>query len=105
MPEPLIRSNLNLAFDVLCDLASQITFNSQICIDVLTNPHNLTISEISHLGATIDIEVIEDAVRSSQSHPKNVGEPDLDTLISWKVCSRNTSHKSITPDAACDAGC
>jgi hypothetical protein len=104
MPEALVRPNLNLAFDVLGDFTPQITFDSQVGIDVLTDVDDLTIGEIPYLSPSIDIEVIEDYVRGPISHTKYVGETNLYTLISRKVSSRNTSHKSITPDAAYGAG-
>jgi hypothetical protein len=90
--ETLIGTDLDLALDILRDLASQITFNGQIGIDVLTDLHDLTIGEVTNLRAPIDIEIIENLMRGPITHPKNVGETNLDTLVSWKVGSGNTSH-------------
>lgn len=104
MPETLVRANLNLALDALRDLTSQITFDYQIGIYVLTDANNLTVGEIPHLSSPINLEIIEDQMRCRGAHPKYVGESNLDTLVSRKVGSRNTSHKTITPDAAYDAG-
>jgi hypothetical protein len=104
MPEALVRANLDFPLDVLGDFASQITFNGQIGINVLTDANDLTVGEIPHLGTPIDIKIVEDCMRGRVAYPKDVGKAYLNTLISWKVGSRNTSHKTITPDAACDAG-
>ena len=57
MPEALVRPNLNLAFDVLGDFTPQITFDSQVGIDVLTDVDNLTIGEIANLRTPIDLEI------------------------------------------------
>jgi hypothetical protein len=104
MPEPLVRANLDLALDVLGNFAPQITFDRQIRIDVLADPHDLTVGEIPNLGAPIDPEIIENGMRTRQANTKNVGEPNLNTLVSWKVGSGNTSHKTITPVAAYGVG-
>ena len=97
MPESLVRTNLNLALDVLGDFASQITFDSQVGIDVLTDVDDLTVGEIPYLSPTIDIEVVEDCMRGCVAHTKYIGETNLYTLISRKVSSRNTSHKINYP--------
>jgi hypothetical protein len=92
MPETLVRTDFDLALDVLCDLAPQITFDGQIGVDVLTDLDDLTVGEIANLGAPIDIEIIENMVSSRVTDTKDVGKTDFNTFVSGKVGSGNTSH-------------
>ena len=103
MPDSLVRANLDLALDVLRDFTPQITFDCQVGIDVLTNLDDLTVGQVAHLSTSIDLEIIEDMVRSRVTNTEDVGKTDLNTFVSRKVGSGNTSH-SMTPDAAYDAG-
>ena len=103
MPQALIRTDLNLAFDVLGNVAPQVTLNCEVAVDVLTDVDNLRVCEVSDTSIRIDLEFQQQLLRRGAANSKDICQTNLDPLFTGKVGSGDSCHLPITPDVACDA--
>ena len=55
MPNALIATDLDLALDVLCNLAAKISFDPQVVLNVFANPADLIICQIADPGILVDL--------------------------------------------------
>jgi len=93
MTDPLITADLDLALDVLGNISPQITLHLQITIDVRPNPDNLFISEITNPSTAVDAQLLTQLTSSAATNTINIGEGDLDPLLSGNVNASDTCHE------------
>jgi hypothetical protein len=55
MPQALVATDLDLALDVLCDLATKVALDLVVRLDVLADAKNLSIREITDLDVVVDV--------------------------------------------------
>jgi hypothetical protein len=60
MPQTLVATDLDLALDVLGDLATKVAFDLVVTLDELADAKHLRIREIADLDVVVDVERIED---------------------------------------------
>jgi len=94
MTGALIRTDLDLTLDVLCNLAAQVALDAIVGVDELPDPGDLVVGQIPDLGVGVDLQRHQQVLGAAPPHPKDVGEADLDSLVSGKVNPGNTRHAS-----------
>jgi hypothetical protein len=100
MADTLIGTNLHFAFDVLSNVPAEVTLNLEILLEESADANHLVVGEVTHLGSTLDIEVVAHLMCPGLPDPVDIREGDFQSLLSGKINTYDTSH-AITPDAAC----
>jgi hypothetical protein len=96
----LIGTDLDLALDVLGNIATQVTLDLEVLLEESPDSHYLVVGEVSHFGPSINLEVVAYQMGSRLPDPVDIGESDFQSLFPRKIYTCNTSHPT-TPDAAC----
>ena len=73
MPKALVGADLHLAFDVLGDLAPQVTFDLEVGLDVGPKRGDLGLREIANSGADGGSDLLADLLRCGRPDPIGVG--------------------------------
>src|SRR3954449_2379646 len=105
--DALIARDLDLALDVLRDLAPQVTFDLEVGVDVGPDLHDLLFGEVTHLRAAVDGRAVDDLEGPGRADPEDVAQGDVQPLVAGKVDAGDTSHGCVLPfslAAACGAG-
>src|SRR3954467_11599366 len=105
--DALIAPDLDLALDVLGDLAPQVTFDLEVGVDVGPDLHDLLFGEVTHLRAAVDGRAVDDLEGPGRADPEDVAQGDVQPLVAGKVDAGDTSHGCVLPfslAAACGAG-
>src|SRR5262249_16539501 len=61
-------------------------------VDVVTQPRDLLVGEVAHLGVAVDAELVQHLLRRRLADAEDVGEADLDALLARDVDACDTSH-------------
>ncbi len=104
MADPLIGADLDLALDVLLDIAAQVTLDLELLVDEAANASHLVIGELTHLGARVDPGALADEGGPAVADAVDVGQADGQPLVARQVNSGYACHQPITPASACGAG-
>src|SRR5690606_17387525 len=100
----LIGADLDLPLDVLLDLPTQITFYIELLVDEAADPGHLVIGQLPHLRGGIDVRALTDERGTATPDPIDVGQADLEALVTGEVDSSDTCHQPITLASACGEG-
>jgi len=92
VPNPLVRTDLDLALDVLGDLASQVTLDLVGPVDELADLADLVLGEVAHLRAALDPRALDDLVRPGGSDAVDVAQCDVHALVAREVDAGDPSH-------------
>ena len=93
MADSLIRTDLDLALDVLGHLAAKVAFDRDSSVDEVANPHHFVVGQITNLR----VSSIPSAVPSPVPGPadsKDVGKADDDPLLPREVYACDPRHLS-----------
>jgi len=110
--DPLQAPDLDLALDVVLDVATEITFDGEVLVDVVSDLVDLVLGERGHLGVAVELELVADLLSGRQTDPVDVGERDLQPLLAGDVDAGDSCHvpsllslrTRFSPGAACGAG-
>src|SRR3954467_7785158 len=105
--DALVAPDLDLALDVLRDLAPEVTFDLEIRVDVGADLHDLFFGQVANLRAAVDVDAVDDLERLRGADPEDVAQGDVEPLVTRKVDAGDTSHVGALPfslAAACGAG-
>src|SRR3954471_15875394 len=103
--DALIAPDLDLALDVLGDLAPQVTFDLEVRVDVGPDLHDLLFGQVADLRATVDVDAVDDLERPRGADPEDVTQRDVEPLVTGKIDAGDTSHElPFSLAAACGAG-
>src|SRR4029450_8962475 len=92
VPNPLVRTDLDLALDVLGDLAPQVTLDLVGPVDELADLADLVFGEIAHLRAALHPRALDDLVRPGGTDAVDVTEWDVKGLVGREVAPGDPSH-------------
>src|SRR5207237_7671312 len=65
--EPLIGPDLDLALDVLGDVAAEVALHLEVAVDVVADPHDLLVGEVADLAAAVEAQVADDAAGAGRA--------------------------------------
>jgi hypothetical protein len=83
--EASVAADLHQTLDVLPDLTAEVTFNLQIAVDELAQPHNLFFREVTDASVRIDAGLPDDPLTRSEPNSENVRQSDLYALLAREV--------------------
>jgi hypothetical protein len=92
MAETLVAADLDLALDVLSDVAAEVALDLVVRIDELTDPQYLGIAEVPNLCVVVDIECLKYVEGPRASDPEDIRETNLNTFVPWEIDSGDSCH-------------
>ncbi len=92
MTQTTISANFRQTFDIELHLTAQVTFNSQTA-DRVAQGLQFGFGKIAHTGIWIHARLSNHLLARRTTDPVDVGERNLDTLITRQIDTFNTSHK------------
>ncbi len=92
MTDALVAADLDLALDVLLDVAPEVTLDAQVLVDVGADPEHLVVGERGDLGVGVEPDVGAQLLRRRQADAEDVGERDLQSLLARDVDAGDTCH-------------
>src|SRR5205085_5170878 len=84
--------DLDLALDVLRDVAAQVTLDLEVAVDVLTDPADLLLGEVPDLRAGVDLRAVDDRARAGRADAVDVAERDVHPLLAREVDACDSCH-------------
>ena len=97
MAQALVAADLDLAADVGLDLAAEVALHPVARLDVTAQGDQLVLGEVLDTGVRIDPGGREGLARAGAADPEDVGQGDLDSLVTRQVDTGNTCHCSGSP--------
>jgi hypothetical protein len=70
---------------VLVDLTSQVTLDPVVGSDPVTDPNDLFIGQVAHVGGGVHLSADTGLASLRRSDPIDVRESDLQTLVAWEI--------------------
>src|SRR5680860_189232 len=97
MPDALIGTDLDLAFDVLLDLAAKVSLDLDVGVDPRSELGDLVVGEVAHPGIARHVVRIAHETRRAAPDSEDVGQRDLEPLLAGNVdtgdaCQLNNSR-------------
>jgi len=81
MTDALQAADLDLALDVVLDVATQVTLDGEVLVDVVTDLVDLVLGELGDLGVAVEAERVAQLLCGRLADPEDVGERDLQPLV------------------------
>ena len=101
----LVGADLDLALDVLGDVAPQVTFDPEVLVDVHPDAIDLVVGQVPHTGVRVQAEVGAHLERRRSPDAEDVGERDLEPLLrGMSTPAIRAMWCLLSPGAACDGG-
>ena len=88
----LVGTNLDLATNVGGDLATKITLDLVVVLDVVTQGDELLVVQLMDAQVTADTGGLESLQGTGVSDSENVGQCDLEALVARQVDSNEACH-------------
>src|SRR5919198_1624249 len=111
VPDALVGADLDLALDVLGDLAAQVALDLVVAVDPLAQADDLLLGEVAHARVGVHPRALERLEGAGPAEAEDVGEADLHPLLTGKVDAGDACHvppraswPGVSPAAACDEG-
>src|SRR4051794_1646268 len=102
MAKAAIRPDLLESLHVERDLSAEVALDLVAPVDELTKPVDLLLGEITHPRVRVDVRLRQDLLGRRQAEPEDVGQRNLDPLLTWDVDAGDACHSVLaTPAAAC----
>src|SRR6185436_475162 len=102
--DPAVGPDLGQALDRLAAVASKVTLDLDVRVDVVAELRDFLVREVADLLLGIELELADDLLRGRLSDPVDVGQPDLEPLLRREVDSGDACHVASSPAFACDEG-
>src|SRR5947209_9021271 len=83
--DALVAPDLDLALDVLGDVATQVALDLQVLVDEATEAGDLLVGEVAHPRVGTDAGGLADLLRRAPADAEDVGEGDLQALLARDV--------------------
>ena len=105
MPHASVGADLREPLDRLLPLAAKVALDLKVAVDVLAELRDLRVREVANLLLGLQARRAADPERGRATDPEDVGQADLEPLLTWKIdaCDSCLSFSS-TPVAACAVG-
>jgi hypothetical protein len=91
--DALVAPDLDLALDVLGDLAPEVTFDLEVRVDVGADLDDLLFGEIADLRAAVDGRSLDDRERACGADAEDVAQGDVQPLVAGKVDAGDPCHR------------
>ena len=82
MAQAAIATDFHQALDIRADQTAQIAFHGILTLDRLAQAADLFFRQIAYPRRRTHAAVFEDELTGRQPDPVNIGQGDLDTLVS-----------------------
>src|SRR5215217_5927670 len=112
VPDPLVAADLDLALDVLLDLAAQVALDLVVGVDPLPQADDLLLGQVADAGVGVHPGALDGLDGAGPAEAEDVGEADLHPLVAGEVDAGDACHvcsvppaPAISPAAACGEGC
>jgi hypothetical protein len=92
MSQATVGTNVHKSFDVHCQFAAQIAFNSILLLDGLTQPRNLVLSQILYARIRVNSCRLYNFFRRGQPNTIDIGQSDFDPFVIRDVSPCYTRH-------------
>src|SRR5207245_4551390 len=93
--DALVAADLDLALDVLGDVATQVALDLQVRVDVVAEPRDLFVGQVTYPRGHVDPRALADLPRPGPPDAEDVGEGDLQPLLAGDVDARDTSQCAL----------
>src|SRR6185503_20294307 len=94
MAQSLVRPDLHLALDVRGDLAAEVTLDLEVRVDERAKARHLVVGEVAHARVAREVGLLADQLRRGAPDPVDVGQRDLEPLLTRDVDTGDTSHRT-----------
>ena len=74
VPDALVAANLDLATDVLCDIATEVTFDGQLLVDVGAETVDFFFRQVTYSGARVNTRSLANGLGRRESNSVDVGQ-------------------------------
>ena len=92
MAQAAVRTDLGQVLDVQSHLAAKVAFHDELFVDALTDTRFFLVGKVAHAGVRVDSGLFENSLRARSADTENVGQTDLDSLVSGQVNAGNSCH-------------
>ena len=92
MTDAAIALNVYQALNVKSDVTTKIAFHEAVLVDVITKLADIVLGEVADADVGIDAGSLDDIISSLTADTIDVGQTDLNSLISGQVNTGYTSH-------------
>ena len=92
MTNTAIAADLDEALDVHGSLAPEVALYLYVVVDVLSELAHVILGQIAYANVGVNAGSCENVRSGLAADTVNVGQADLNSLVSWKVNARNTCH-------------
>src|SRR4051794_26567645 len=93
----LVAADLDLAADVGLDLTSEVTLDLVVGLDLVAELHQLLVTQLVDSHVRVDPGVREDPLGAGTADAVDVGECDLDALVTREVHTNEACHVVARP--------
>src|SRR5690606_14198730 len=90
--DALVGADLDLAADVSCNLAAQVTHHLVVAFDVVAEGDQLVVAEVLHADALVDLRRLEDLDRAGTADAVDVGRGGHHALVARDVNAGKACH-------------
>src|SRR3954451_681134 len=102
MPDALVGADLDLAPDVLGDLAAEVTLDPVVAVDPVAKPRDLFVGQVAHPGVRADAGLGQRLARAGPADAVDVGQRDLTPLLAGEVDAGEACHERTV--SSCSGG-
>src|SRR4051812_42408891 len=92
MTNATIRPDIHQALDVHGDFGAERAFSLEVAIDHLTQLIHVGVREIANAQVHVDTGLLENLAGTATANAVDVGQTDLNLLLTREIDARNTSH-------------
>ncbi len=92
VPDTAVGTDFDLALDVSCHLAAQVTLDLEVGVDEVAQLRDLVLGQVTDAGVRGQPRLLTDQRRGVATDAEYIGERDLEALFPRDVDSGNTSH-------------
>ena len=85
MANATVRTDFDESLDVQSGFPTKITFDLKVVVNVVTKLGNILLGKISYTSVGVDAGSFDDIVCSLSADAMDIGESDLDSLVSRQV--------------------
>jgi hypothetical protein len=97
VPDAAVCADLGEALDRLLPVATQISLDLELRVDVVAELRDLFVGEVLDLRVRAEAELGRDLACGRLADPVDVGQPDLEALLVRKVDSGDACDSSALP--------
>jgi hypothetical protein len=90
--DALVAADLDLALDVLRDLAAEVTLDLEVLVDESADLEYLVLGEVADLGRRVHTGPGDDLVGAGRPDAVDVGQRDIQPLVAGKVDACDPCH-------------